>query len=140
MRQIADVVGVSEKAIRKQLRRLGWPAAKVMEELGRVRASIERMGLLSPVLVATAVEAARIVIVDGFKRVRIATDRGDAASWVRRTALDAMDAKVAMIAAIAGHRGLCDPLDRCTTCWVMRESRKLAPAACADRAKADPHV
>ena len=28
LRQIAEVVGVSEKAIRKQLRRLGWPAAK----------------------------------------------------------------------------------------------------------------
>jgi hypothetical protein len=26
--QIADTVGVSEKAIRKQLRRLGWSAAK----------------------------------------------------------------------------------------------------------------
>ena len=28
LREIADRVGVSEKAIRKQLRRLGWPAAK----------------------------------------------------------------------------------------------------------------
>lgn len=28
LRQIAEVVGVSEKAIRKQLRRQGWPAAK----------------------------------------------------------------------------------------------------------------
>jgi hypothetical protein len=36
------------------------------EELGRVRASIERMGILSPVLVATAVEATRVVLVDGF--------------------------------------------------------------------------
>jgi transposase len=31
LRQIAEVVGVSEKAIRKQLRRLGWPAAKAMQ-------------------------------------------------------------------------------------------------------------
>jgi len=31
LRQIAEVVGVSEKAIRKQLRRLGWPAAKSMQ-------------------------------------------------------------------------------------------------------------
>src|SRR5439155_16147249 len=28
LRQIADAVGVSEKAIRKQLRRLGWPPVK----------------------------------------------------------------------------------------------------------------
>lgn len=31
MRQIAEVVGVSEKVIRKQRRRLGWPAAKVVQ-------------------------------------------------------------------------------------------------------------
>lgn len=77
-------------------------------ELGRVRTSIERMGILSPILVATAIEAERAVLVDGFKRVRIATDRGDAVMWVRRVALDAPGAKVAMIAANAGHRGLCD--------------------------------
>src|SRR5262249_39655268 len=47
------------------------------EELGRVRTSIEHIGILSPVLVATGVEAAQVVLVDGFKRVRIATDRGD---------------------------------------------------------------
>jgi len=31
LRQIADAVGVSEKAIRKQLRRLGWPVAKPVQ-------------------------------------------------------------------------------------------------------------
>ena len=31
LRQIADRVGVSEKAIRKQLRRLGWPAARPVQ-------------------------------------------------------------------------------------------------------------
>jgi transposase len=31
LRQIADRVGVSEKAIRKQLRRLGWPSAKPVQ-------------------------------------------------------------------------------------------------------------
>ena len=46
------------------------------QELGRVRSSIERMGVLSPVLVATAVEAERLVLVDGFKRVRVVMDRG----------------------------------------------------------------
>jgi ParB-like chromosome segregation protein Spo0J len=86
------------------------------EELARVRASIERMGILSPVLVATAVEATRIVVVDGFKRVRIATDRGDAAMWVRRAALDATGAKVAMIAANAGHSGLSDLEEA----WIVR--------------------
>lgn len=86
------------------------------DELGRVRASIERMGILSPVLVATAVEATRIVLVDGFKRVRVATDRGDAVMWVRRAALDAAGAKVAMVAANAGHHGLSDLEEA----WIVR--------------------
>lgn len=86
------------------------------DELGRVRASIERMGILSPVLVATAVEATRVVLVDGFKRVRIATDRGDAAMWVRRAALDAAGAKVAMVVANAGHHGLSDLEEA----WIVR--------------------
>lgn len=86
------------------------------EELGRVRTSIERIGILSPVLVATGVEAAQVVLVDGFKRVRIATDRGEQVMWVRRAALDATGAKVAMIAANAGHNGLCDLEEA----WIVR--------------------
>lgn len=86
------------------------------EELSRIRGSIERMGILSPVLVATAIEDTRLVLVDGFKRVRIVTDRGDVAIWVRRIAVDATAAKVAMIAANAGHRGLCDVEEA----WIVR--------------------
>jgi ParB-like chromosome segregation protein Spo0J len=86
------------------------------DALSRIRGSIERMGILSPVLVATAIENARLVLVDGFKRVRIATDRGDGAIWVRRIAVDATAAKVAMIAANAGHRGLCDVEEA----WIVR--------------------
>lgn len=85
-------------------------------ELSRVRSSIERMGILSPVLVATEIEDTRLVLVDGFKRVRIVTDRGDVAIWVRRIAADATAAKVAMIAANAGHRGLCDVEEA----WIVR--------------------
>ena len=106
-----DEVAIAELDQRFASLRLAAP-----EELGRVRASIERMGILSPVLVATAVEPARIVIVDGFKRLRIAPDRGDAAVWVRRTALDAAGAKVAMVAANAGHSGLCDLEE----VWIVR--------------------
>jgi len=46
------------------------------QELSRLRSSVERIGVLSPVLVTTAVEAGRLVLVDGFKRVRVVTDRG----------------------------------------------------------------
>jgi len=86
------------------------------DELSRIRASIERMGVLHPVLVATAVDGDQLVLVDGFKRVRIATDRGDATVWVRRSAMDGTTAKVAMIAANAGHRGLADVEEA----WIVR--------------------
>src|SRR4029079_8291145 len=91
-----DEVAITELDQRYASLRLAAP-----DGLARVRASIERMGILSPVLVATAIEATRIVVVDGHKRVRIAMDRGDAMIWVRRAALDAADAKVAMMAANA---------------------------------------
>jgi ParB-like chromosome segregation protein Spo0J len=106
-----DEVAIAELDQRYASLRLAGP-----DELARVRASIERMGILSPVLVATAVESARIVLVDGFKRWRIATDRGDAVMWVRRAALDAAGAKVAMIAANAGHSGLSDLEEA----WIVR--------------------
>ncbi|HUS32716.1 MAG TPA: ParB/RepB/Spo0J family partition protein [Kofleriaceae bacterium] len=106
-----DEVAIGELDQRYASLRLAAP-----DELGRVRASVERMGILSPVLVATAVEATRIVLVDGFKRVRIATDRGDSVMWIRRTALDAAGAKVAMVAANAGHDGLSDLEEA----WIVR--------------------
>lgn len=106
-----DEVAIAELDQRYANLRLAAP-----EELARVRASVERMGVLSPVLVATAVEPPRIVVVDGFKRVRIATDRGDVVVWVRRAALDAAAAKVAMIAANAGHSGLSDLEEA----WIVR--------------------
>ena len=86
------------------------------QEMGRLRSSIERMGIMSPVLVATAVEPARLVLVDGFKRVRIVTDLGKSAVWATRSPLDAMGAKVAMVVANAPHQGLCDLEEA----WVVR--------------------
>jgi len=86
------------------------------QEMGRLRSSIERMGILSPVLVATAVEATRIVLVDGFKRVRIVTDLGGSVVWATRSPLDATAAKVAMVVANAPHQGLCDLEEA----WVVR--------------------
>ena len=85
-------------------------------ELGRMRSSIERMGLLSPVLVSTAVESTRAVLVDGFKRVRVLTDLGLGVVWVTRAALDATAAKIALVAANAPHQGLCDLEEA----WVVR--------------------
>lgn len=108
---LRDEVTIDELDQRYASLRLAAP-----DELGRVRTSIERMGVLSPVLVATGVEASRMVLVDGFKRVRIAVDRGDTMIWVTRAALGAAAAKMAMIAANAGHRGLCDLEEA----WIVR--------------------
>lgn len=116
---IRDEVAIADLDQRYATLRLASP-----EELRRVRASIERMGILSPVLVATAVPAAPraqlpaagVVLVDGFKRVRVATDRGDAVIWVRRAALDEAGAKVAMIAANVGHSGLSELEEA----WIVR--------------------
>jgi ParB-like chromosome segregation protein Spo0J len=86
------------------------------DELARVRGSIERMGMLHPVLVATAIEPPRLVLVDGFKRVRVATDRGERAVWATRATLDATAAKVAMVSANAPHQGLSDLEEA----WIVR--------------------
>jgi ParB-like chromosome segregation protein Spo0J len=86
------------------------------DELARVRGSIERMGMLHPVLVATAIEPPRLVLVDGFKRVRVATDRGEGAVWATRATLDATAAKVAMVSANAPHQGLSDLEEA----WIVR--------------------
>lgn len=78
------------------------------QELSRLQSSIERMGLMSPILVATAVEPERLVLVDGFKRVRVMMDRGATSMWATRSPLDAMAAKVSMVVVNAPHQGLCD--------------------------------
>jgi len=98
------------------------------QELGRLRVSIERMGILSPVLVATAVEPERLVLVDGFKRVRVLADRGERSIWAMKSPLDATAAKVAMVAANAAHQGLCDLEEA----WIVRSlcrEHKLTQAA-----------
>jgi len=106
-----DEVGLEQIDQRYATLRLAEP-----EELSRLRGSIERMGILHPVLVATAIEAGRLVLVDGFKRVRLELDRGASTVWVRRTAIEAPAAKVAMIAANAGQRGLSDVEEA----WIVR--------------------
>src|SRR3990172_1813780 len=78
------------------------------QEIGRLRSSVERLGVLSPVLVATGVGAGRKVLVDGFKRLRVVTDLGIGVLWATLSPLDAPAAKVAMVAANADHPGLSD--------------------------------
>ena len=106
-----EEIAISKLDQRYESLRLASP-----QELSRLRSSVERMGVLNPVLVATAVETDRLVLVDGFKRVRIVTDRGGQSVWMTRSPLDATAAKVAMVAANAAHQGLCDLEEA----WIVR--------------------
>jgi ParB/RepB/Spo0J family partition protein len=105
-----------ELGIRELDQRYGSLRLASPQEMGRLRESIERMGILSPVVVATAVEPEHLVLVDGFKRVRILRDRGEPSIWAMRSPLDAQAAKVAMVAANAPHKGLCDLEEG----WIVR--------------------
>jgi ParB-like chromosome segregation protein Spo0J len=105
-----------EIVIRELDQRYGSLRLSSPQELGRLRASVERMGVLHPVLVATAVETDRLVLVDGFKRVRVVTDRGGQSMWATRSPFDAAAAKVAMLTVNAAHQGLCDLEEA----WIVR--------------------
>lgn len=61
--------------------------------LRRLRASIEREGIRHPVLVSNAVEAQRWVLLDGFKRVRVAEELAFASIWAHAVAFDATQSK-----------------------------------------------
>lgn len=86
-------------------------------DLRRLRASIEREGIRHPVLVSTAVEADRSVLLDGFKRVRIAEELELGSVWAHAAALDAAQSKAAMLHANQAQRGLSDVEEA----WIVRD-------------------
>src|SRR5690606_3242923 len=85
-------------------------------DVRRLRASIEREGIRHPVLVSTAVEPDRWVLLDGFKRVRIAEELGLASIWAHEVAFDAAQSKAAMLHANQAQRGLSDVEEA----WIVR--------------------
>lgn len=85
-------------------------------DLRRLRFSIEREGIRHPVLVSTAIEADRAVLLDGFKRVRIADELELASVWAHDVALDAAQSKAAMLHANQAQRGLSDIEEA----WIVR--------------------
>lgn len=97
------------------------------QELGRLRSSIDRNGIMSPILVATAVTTGLLVLVDGFKRHRIAMERGERTLWATLSPLDAQAAKVAMVAANAAHHGLADLEEAWVVRSLCREHRMTQP-------------
>jgi len=91
--------------------RLNSPA-----DLRRLRVSIEREGIRHPVLVSTAVEPERAVLLDGFKRVRVAEELELASIWAHGVALDAAQSKAAILHANQAQRGLSDIEEA----WIVR--------------------
>ena len=99
--RVIEDVALEELDLRFAPLRLHSPA-----ELARLRASVEREGIRQPVLAATEVEAGRRVLVDGFKRVRVARELEIASLAVTLLALDAPAALAAMLRSNAAHRGM----------------------------------
>jgi len=85
-------------------------------ELRRLRGSIEREGVRHPVLVSSAVQADCWVLVDGFKRLRVAEALGLECLWAQVVALDAAQSKAAMVHANRSQRGLSDVEEA----WIVR--------------------
>jgi len=77
-------------------------------QLARLRASVAREGVRSPVLVSTAVHAGKLVLLDGFKRVRVLEELEEPAVRVTPVALDAAASAAAILRCNAPHRGLCE--------------------------------
>jgi ParB-like chromosome segregation protein Spo0J len=101
MTRVIAEVALEELDLRLAPLRLHSPA-----ELARLRASVEREGIRQPVLASNAVEAGRLVLVDGFKRVRVARELEIARLAVTVLALDAPSALAAMLRSNAAHRGM----------------------------------
>ena len=74
--------------------------------LRRLRASIEREGIRHPVLVSSAVESPRWVLLDGFKRVRVAEELALASLWAQAVPFDAAQSKAAIVHCNQGQPGL----------------------------------
>lgn len=77
-------------------------------EMNRLRSSVEREGVRQPVVVSTGVEPKRLVLLDGFKRVKVLQEQGAEEVQATLVSLDAPAAKVAIVTCNAPHRGLSD--------------------------------
>lgn len=86
------------------------------DQLTRLRSSVEREGIRSPLVVTTGIEHGKNVLIDGFKRVRVARELDIAAIPVRLSDLDLAAAQVAIVRCNMPHRGLSDLEEA----WIVR--------------------
>ncbi len=101
MTRVIEEVALDDLDLRFASLRLHSPL-----DLARLKASVEREGIRQPVLASTEVEPGRRVLVDGFKRVRVARELELACLPVTLLALDGPAALAAMLRANAAHRGM----------------------------------
>jgi ParB-like chromosome segregation protein Spo0J len=101
MTRVIEEVAIEELDLRFASLRLTSPA-----ELVRLKASVEREGIRQPVLAATEVEPGRRVLLDGFKRVRVARELQIPRLPTTLLAVDAPTALALMLRSNAAHRGM----------------------------------
>lgn len=101
MTRVIEQVALEELDLRFAPLRLHSPS-----ELARLRVSVEREGIRQPVLAATEVEAGRRVLVDGFKRVRVARELEISSLAVTLLVLDGPSALAVMLRSNAAQRGM----------------------------------
>lgn len=78
-------------------------------EFRRLQSSVHSEGRIrDPLLVSTAVQAQRWVLVDGFKRLRVAEELGLSHVWVQAVQLDAAHAKAAILQCNQPRQGVCE--------------------------------
>lgn len=85
-------------------------------QLARLRSSVERDGIRTPLVVTTGIETGKNVLIDGFKRMRAALDLGIEAVPVALSDLDLAAAQVAIVRCNIPHRGLSDLEEA----WIVR--------------------
>jgi ParB/RepB/Spo0J family partition protein len=77
------------------------------QDLQLLRESLQRPGAIRyPALVSTAVEPGHWVLVDGFKRLRVAREMGETHLWVQTVQLDAAHATAAILHSNQPREGL----------------------------------
>ena len=96
-----EQVALEELDLRFAPLRLIFPA-----QVARLKAEVERNGVRQPVLAATEVEPGRRVLLDGFKRVRVARELELSRLPATLLAVDAPTALATMLHSNAPHRGM----------------------------------
>jgi ParB-like chromosome segregation protein Spo0J len=113
---LAQKSGVEDVRVAQLDRRLAGLRLAPPEEVARLRSSVARDGIRAPLVVSTGVEPGVLVVIDGFKRLRILEEREIESAPAQLVALDVTAAQVAILHCNAPHRGLCDLEEA----WIIR--------------------